>query len=231
MISTSTSSNAAAAAAAAAAASAAATTLLPTAQKQQQQQQQQQLPQQHDDDKKSDNNESVDVIIPISRATPSQKDDLQQYIGRRIAKEFMTQLSFDTATEETHAKSKKMIYFGTVDHISSMTDTWWIVLFDDGDEEDFDTNGIRQGLELYQKYKQVDLSPLASIILQEKEGKSTPPSTTTTTELLVGGKSDDQKIAGNIATDNEYVFFFASSNSSRKWRNTAGETTTQELVW
>mmetsp|Transcript_17327 Transcript_17327/g.19576 ORF Transcript_17327/g.19576 Transcript_17327/m.19576 type:complete len:201 (+) Transcript_17327:645-1247(+) len=55
--------------------------------------------------------------------------------------------------------------------------------------------GIRQGLELYQKYKHVDPSPLASIILQEKEGTSTSPSTTTTTtELPVGGKSDDQKM-------------------------------------
>mmetsp|Transcript_17327 Transcript_17327/g.19579 ORF Transcript_17327/g.19579 Transcript_17327/m.19579 type:complete len:96 (+) Transcript_17327:292-579(+) len=72
-----------------------------------QQQQQQQLPQQHDDDKKSDNSESVDVIIPTSRATQSQKDELQQYIGMRIAKEFMTRLSFDTDTEETHANQRR----------------------------------------------------------------------------------------------------------------------------
>ena len=72
-----------------------------------------------------------------------------------------------------------------------------LVLFDDGDTEDFDRNGILQGLELYKKYKQLDPSyPLASI-LPEQECTPTSPSTTTTTtttEHIVGGKSDDHKM-------------------------------------
>mmetsp|Transcript_54574 Transcript_54574/g.59222 ORF Transcript_54574/g.59222 Transcript_54574/m.59222 type:complete len:85 (+) Transcript_54574:64-318(+) len=74
--------------------------------------------------KKSDNSENVDVIIPTARATQSQKDEVPQYSGMRSAKEFMTRLSLDNDdTDTTQSKSTKMIYFGTFDHISRMTDT------------------------------------------------------------------------------------------------------------
>ena len=40
----------------------------------------------------------------------------------KIAKELITRLLLDNDTNEIQSKSKKMIYFGTIDHISSMTD-------------------------------------------------------------------------------------------------------------
>merc|ERR1712238_598245 len=86
-----------------------------------------------------------------------------------------------------------MIYFGTIDHISSMTDNWMLVIFDDGDEEDFDKDWILQGLELYKKCKHLDPCSIVST-LKEKEYTLSSTLTTTTTELIMGGKSDDNKI-------------------------------------
>ncbi|OEU08699.1 hypothetical protein FRACYDRAFT_249599 [Fragilariopsis cylindrus CCMP1102] len=82
------------------------------------------------------------------------QNEFKQYLAHgitRIAKAFEV---FDD-----DGIIKKSVYFGTIEYISSITNRWVRINFDDGDFEDFDKACVVKGLELYKKYNDLDPNP------------------------------------------------------------------------
>ncbi|KAL3943411.1 MAG: hypothetical protein SGBAC_002536 [Bacillariaceae sp.] len=78
------------------------------------------------------------------------------YINKRIAKAF------------AGAKGESVIYFGMIDKVTQPTEPfYWHVVYDDGDEEEFDEKDILRALTLYQMHRKDDTEyegPNASVV-------------------------------------------------------------------
>jgi len=121
--------------------------------------------------------------------------EFNKYLGMRVAKLFdvVKDSTDDSSTSSSNGESftveeggetkKKRIktkpFFGTVGRISSVSNQYLRVQYDDGDSEDFDKTCLLEGLKLYQSYKHQD--PLANGV-------------TTTTSV--------SNVAANVATTN-----------------------------
>lgn len=77
-----------------------------------------------------------------SRPAKTFMGDAKTYIGKRIAKWF----------------EDDELYFGTVDQVSRQDEkeTWWHVVYDDGDQEEFDIKQLRRALADLEENKSSD---------------------------------------------------------------------------
>lgn len=75
----------------------------------------------------------------------------QQYIGKRVAKEFPSE------DPEDSSRMIDSIFFGTVQYLSDEAKLWYFVRYDDGDSEEYELNDIQYGLKLYDANRKDDM--------------------------------------------------------------------------
>lgn len=84
-------------------------------------------------------------FIPNFKATEKK---LKRWIGKKVAK------CFNVTNGDDNSKTRrKKVFFGVVERISSISNEWVRVVFDDGDKEDFDCKGLEEGISLFKKYE------------------------------------------------------------------------------
>jgi len=74
----------------------------------------------------------------------------EQFVGRRVAKEFPIQ------DPEDSSKVKFEVFFGTVKTISDEGKLWYLITYDDGDKEEVELHELWQLLQFYSDNKALD---------------------------------------------------------------------------
>jgi hypothetical protein len=74
----------------------------------------------------------------------------EEYIGKRVAKNFRVE------DENDPNVLVDMTYFGTVANVSDSKRVWFFIKYDDGDDEEYNSDELQEALQLYEEHESED---------------------------------------------------------------------------